>query len=85
MKCSTSFSNLRKNRGYTLLYWASDPREEKCSVLSNMEAVKKEVALDRAEVKIDVDAVFSSVALCLILDGQLFRHSRTKPSVQARC
>ena len=62
------FKSPKETRPYiTVLFWASNPREEKCSVLNHLEAVKQEVAVDRVEVRIDVDVVFSPSRYVLYL------------------
>ena len=43
----------------TVLFRASNPCNEKCFVLRHIKAVRKEMAIDRVEVKIDVDTVFA--------------------------
>ena len=65
---SIVFKSPKESRPYkTVFFWASDPREEKCSVLSHMEAVIMEEAVNKVDVKIDVDAVFAPSCYVLYL------------------
>ena len=62
------FKSPKKSRPYVIvLFWACDPQEEKCSVFKHTDAVRKEVAADRVEIKIDIDAVFAPSRYVLYL------------------
>ena len=54
------FKSPKESRPYvTVLFWACDPQEEKCSVFKDTDAIRKEVAEDREEINVDIDAVFA--------------------------
>ena len=61
------FKSPKESRPYvSVLFWACDPQEEKCSVLKHMDAVRKEVAVDKVEIKIDIDtSLLSHVMFCI--------------------
>ena len=62
------FKSPKESRPYvTVPFWACDPQKEKCSVLKHLDAVRKEVAVDRVEIKIDIDAVFAPARYVLYL------------------
>ena len=64
------------------LFRACDPQKQKGSVLKQLDAVQKEVAVDRVEIKIDIDAVFAPArfVLCLMnnCSGSVVRNRHPK-------
>ena len=47
------------------------PQEEKCSGFKHKDAVRKEVAVDRVEIEIDIDAGFAPARYVLYLMGNV--------------
>ena len=62
------FKSPKESRLYVIvLFWACDFQEENCSVLKHLDAVRKDVAVNGVEIKIDIDAVFAPPRYVLYL------------------
>ena len=62
------FKSPKESRPYvTVLFWACALKEGKCPDFKHLDAIGKEVTINRVKIKIDVDAVFAPARYVLYL------------------